>query len=113
MRNFIVYIDDMLDAIKKGMSFVEDISFSKFKEDDKTQFAVIRAIEIIGEASKKIPNEIKVQYKEVPWKEISGMRDKLIHDYIGIDIEVVWKTVEEDLHSIKPLLVQMKKELDL
>lgn len=113
MKDFIVYIDDMLDAIKKGMSFVEDISFSKFKEDDKTQFAVIRVIEIIGEASKKIPNEIKVQYKEVPRKEISGMRDKLIHDYIGIDIEVVWKTVEEDLHSLKPLLVQMKKELDL
>ena len=112
MTDFIVYIDDMLDAVKKGISFVEDISFSEFKVDDKTQFAVIRAIEIIGEASKKIPTEIKKQYREIPWKEIGGMRDKLIHDYFGVDIEVVWKTVEEDLHSLKPLLVQMKKELD-
>jgi len=112
MTDFIVYIDDMLDAVKKGISFVEDISFSEFKVDDKTQFAVIRAIEIIGEASKKIPTEIKKQYREIPWKEIGGMRDKLIHDYFGVDIEVVGKTVEEDLHSLKPLLVQMKKELD-
>lgn len=112
MTDFIVYIDDMLDAVKKGISLVEDISFSEFKVDDKTQFAVIRAIEIIGEASKKIPTEIKKQYREIPWKEIGGMRDKLIHDYFGVDIEVVGKTVEEDLHSLKPLLVQMKKELD-
>ncbi len=112
MTDFIVYIDDMLDAVKKGISFVEDISFPEFKVDDKTQFAVIRAIEIIGEASKKIPTEIKKQYREIPWKEIGGMRDKLIHDYFGVDIEVVGKTVEEDLHSLKPLLVKMKKELD-
>ncbi len=113
MRDFVVYIDDMLDAIKKGMSFVEDISFTEFKEDDKTQFAVIRAIEIIGEARKKIPNEIKRQYEEIPLREVGSMRDKLIHDYFGVDIEVVWKTVNEDLHSLKPHLIQMKKELDL
>ena len=113
MKDFIVYIDDMLDAIEKGISFVEELNLSEFSSDDKTQFAVIRAIEIIGEASKKIPNEIKSQYSEIPWKEISGMRDKLIHDYFGINIEVVWKTVEEDFQLLKPHLQLMKKELDL
>ncbi|NOX64692.1 MAG: DUF86 domain-containing protein [Chlorobi bacterium] len=113
MKDFIVYIDDMLDAIEKGISFVENINLAEFSKDDKTQFAVIRAIEIIGEASKKIPKEIKLQYSEIPWKEISGMRDKLIHDYFGINIEVVWKTVEEDFQYLNPRLQLMKKELDL
>ena len=54
-----------------------------------------------------------MQYAEIPWKEIGGMRDKLIHDYFGVDIRVVWKTVEEDINSLKPQLVRMKKELDL
>lgn len=103
----------MLETIEKGISFTHGISLSEFSEDDKTQFAVIRAIEIIGEASKKVPKEIKAQYSEIPWKDISGMRDKLIHDYFGVNIEVVWKTVDEDFKFLEPHLQLMKKELDL
>ena len=79
-------------------------------KDEKTQYAVIRAIEIIGEASKKIPKNIKTKYTDVPWYEISGMRDKLIHDYFGVNSKIVWKTVKEDLPRLKKLIVRILEE---
>jgi len=110
-RNYLVYLEDILEAIKKGTEFISDISFEKFEEDEKTQYALIRAIEIIGEASKKIPNEIKAEYSEIPWREISGMRDKLIHDYIGVNTEVIWKTAIEDFPTLRIYLEKMIVDL--
>ncbi|MBD3253525.1 MAG: DUF86 domain-containing protein [Candidatus Lokiarchaeota archaeon] len=107
---FLDYIDDMLDAISKIQKFLSDFDFETFSKDDKTQFAVIRALEIIGEASKKIPNHIKISYSDIPWREISGMRDKLIHDYFGVDIDVVWKTAVEDIPSVLHSLNQIKQD---
>ena len=102
----------MLEAISNGIAFADRISFIEFSEDERTKYAVIRAIEIIGEASKKVPLEIKSQYLEIPWRGMSGMRDKLIHDYFGIDVEIVWATVKDDLPRLKMLLTKMKKELN-
>jgi uncharacterized protein with HEPN domain len=107
---FIDYIDDMLDAISKIQTFLIGFDFVTFSEDDKTQFAVIRALEMIGEASKKIPDNIKILYTDVPWREIAGMRDKLIHDYFGVDIDVVWKTAVEDIPSVLNSLKQIKQD---
>src|SRR6266545_7299469 len=91
------YLLDMLDACSKAANFIKGMSFEEFAGDEKTQFAVIRALEIIGEASKKIPQAFKDRTPEIPWRAIAGMRDKMIHDYIGINQAVVWKTVIEDL----------------
>jgi uncharacterized protein with HEPN domain len=95
------YLEDILDAIKKAASFVGGMSFKEFSEDDKTAFAVIRALEIIGEATKNIPESFRNIHPEIPWRSMAGIRDKLIHDYIGINLKVVWKTATEDL----PLLM--------
>ncbi|MBC8525178.1 MAG: DUF86 domain-containing protein, partial [Chlorobium phaeobacteroides] len=71
------------------------VDYESFRNDKKTQYAVIRALEIIGEASKKVPIEVRDNYAVIPWRSITGMRDKLVHDYFGVDTEVVWNTASK------------------
>jgi len=87
-RVYLDYIQDMLDSTEKAIKFVGGMKYEQFIADDKTVFAVIRALEIIGEASKKIPGEIQEVYNEIPWREIAGTRDKLIHEYFGVNLSV-------------------------
>jgi uncharacterized protein with HEPN domain len=75
------YLRDILDACNKAQQFVAGMSFEQFADDDKTTFAVIRALEIVGEAAKKVAPEVRANYPKVPWREMAGIRDKLIHDY--------------------------------
>lgn len=108
MRNERVYLDyiqDMLESAEKAVNFVGNLEYEQFSEDDKTTFAVIRAIEIIGETAKKVPNDIREGYSEIPWREIAGTRDKLIHEYFGVNLAVVWRTVHEDL---PPLIEKLR-----
>jgi len=83
------YIKDILDSISDIESFVGGMDFNIFIGDKKTINAVIRSLEIMGEASKKIPEELRAKYPGIPWKRLAGMRDKLIHEYHGIDLEIV------------------------
>jgi uncharacterized protein with HEPN domain len=80
------------------------MSFEDFAADRKTTNAVIRSLEIIGEAAKKIPSEIRRQYPLIPWNEIAGMRDKLIHEYFGVDLEIVWETIQNDLNELEKII---------
>lgn len=111
-RSHIDFLNDILGAIAKASEFVKGMDYTAFQADEKTQFAVVRALEIIGEATKKIPLDVRAEHPEVPWRERSGMRDKLIHDYISVNSEVVWKTTIEDLPSIEAPIFAMLKALD-
>lgn len=108
-REYVDYLEDILEAVEKAEEFVEGIDYETFKNDDKTLFATLRASKIIGEATKKIPGTVKNNYPEIPWREMAGIRDKLIHDYFGVNIEVVWKTLQEDLPSLRQ---QIKRILE-
>lgn len=110
-RDYSDYFNDIYDSINKGIAFIEGMSFEDFSKDEKTQFALIRVIEIIGEASKKIPTDIKNQSKEIPWREIGGMRDLLIHDYFGVNIQVVWETAKKDLPELKDKIQKLIQRL--
>jgi uncharacterized protein with HEPN domain len=101
MRDYGLYLKDILAAIKSIENFIAGMDLETFQVDDKTNSAVMRKLEIIGEAVKQVPDEIRQQYSQIPWKEMAGMRDKLIHFYFGVDYRLVWKTITERLPSIK------------
>ncbi|MHB2155178.1 HepT-like ribonuclease domain-containing protein [Calditrichota bacterium GD2] len=106
-RIIIDYLNDILDSIIKIKTFLKDVDYPIFQKDVKTQYAVIRALEIIGEASKKIPQEVKDNYSWIPWRFMAGMRDKLIHDYFGIDIQVIWNTATKDILKLEEEIKNM------
>jgi uncharacterized protein with HEPN domain len=109
MKDDLAFIDHILLCIEKIQDYTKDLTPNDFNDNELVQDAVIRNIEIIGEASKKVSKDLKAQYPEVPWKEMSGMRDKLIHDYFGVDVDVVWKTVKEDIPYLKSLIENIDK----
>lgn len=110
-RIYLDYVQDILDSVRDIESFVKGMRFEEFKSDRKTINAVVRSIEVIGEASKKIPKSITARYPGVPWRKMAGMRDKLIHEYFGIDLEILWKVAKEDIRSIRPAIRQISREL--
>ena len=95
------FLQDMVNYAEDATNFVVDMDFATFEQDKRTSYAVVRAVEVIGETAKNIPQPLKDQYPHVPWRSIAGMRDKVIHQYFGVDLQVLWDTVQQDIPPLK------------
>ena len=111
-RDYRDYLQDISDSIDDIENFVKGMGFEEFRKDRKTVNAVVRSIEVIGEASKRVPRAMKAKFAGVPWKLMAGMRDKLIHEYFGVDVEILWKTAKDDIPPLKPLIQRMLESLE-
>jgi len=101
------YVADILTCFQETQEFTEDLDFKTFAKDRKTVNAVIRSLEVMSEAAKRIPPEVREKHPKIPWKRMAGMRNKLIHEYSGVDMEIVWSVVKTELPPLKPHLEQM------
>ena len=110
-RSEVLYIKDILDAINNIEDYTQTISFQKFSRDQKTIDAVVRNFEIIGEASKNLSKKVKSSTPGIPWKDVAGMRNKIIHEDFGVDLEIIWKAIQEDLPSLKKAIKKLKSKI--
>ena len=106
-----VYLRHILDAISKIEEYSQEVDYQSFTRNTLIQDGVIRQLEIIGEATKRLSPALRSKYASIPWKQIAGIRDKLIHDYFGVDIDAVWETLKQDLPALKKEVEEIIRSL--
>jgi len=111
-REYRDYLHDIMSSVNDIEDFVEGMAFEQFEKDRKTLNAVVRSMEIIGEAAKNIPVAMRDKYGELPWKNMIGMRNKVVHGYFGVNVKTLWNTVKDDLPPLKKLVQKMLKDLE-
>ncbi len=112
IRKISLYANDIFDNMARAESFIENMTYEDLLADEKTSYAVVRCLEIIGEATKNIPTETRRKYPEVPWKKMAGMRDKIIHVYFGLRMERVWLAVKKDIPLLKDKIKKVCGDLE-
>jgi uncharacterized protein with HEPN domain len=95
------FLEDILEASGRALRYVAGMDYEEFAADAKTQDAVIRTLEIVGEATKRLSEELRAEQDQVPWKNMAGLRDRLIHGYFGVNLDIVWQIVTEELPSVR------------
>jgi len=111
MKSDSFFVRSITENIKTIEDFVENMNYRDFSKDVKTQFAVFKAFENIGESVKGLSKKLRSHYPDIPWKEIAGLRDKLIHGYFEIEPKIVWKTIKEDIPKLKLYIFEVKAGL--
>jgi uncharacterized protein with HEPN domain len=112
-RDWRVRVNDIAEAAERAIGYVEGLTFEQFAADARTVDAVSYAIVVIGEAAKAIPETVAVAAPEIPWADIRGMRNKIAHEYFGVDVKVLWQTVREDLPQLLASLRALVARSDL
>ncbi len=111
-REYKDYLHDMQVYAEKAEQFLTDVGLEALQANEKKTFAIIRALEVIGEAARHIPPSVRRRYPEIPWKKVVGMRNMVIHGYFGVDVEVIWRTVQEDLPPLRTAIARMVGDLE-
>jgi uncharacterized protein with HEPN domain len=106
-HEFLDFVEDILDAMDKAEILVEGFTYEEFETDFRTNFAVVRALEILGEATKRLPMSLREQYPAIPLQGMAGMRDRIIHGYDTVDLQIVWDVVEQDIPALRPRIQQI------
>ncbi|OYR75644.1 HepT-like ribonuclease domain-containing protein [Halorubrum ezzemoulense] len=112
MTEVLDYLDDILDGVEKIKRYTREMTYEEFVEDAKTVDAVLRNFEVIGEAAKNVPDDIRQEYDDVPWSEMAGMRDKLIHGYATVELQIIWTTVQEEVPALGAQITSVRDELE-
>ncbi len=110
-RQYTIYIEDILNAMDKIEKYISGQEYEEFIENTMAVDAVIRNLEIIGEAAKNIPENIRNQYTEIPWRRMVGLKNIVIHDYLGVDLSIVWRIITKNLPETKQLIVKILNEI--
>jgi len=109
-RPSLLFLEDILSSIQKIEDYIGGISFEDFQNDTRTVDAVLRNLEIVGEASKNIPSEIREGHPDIPWGRMTGLRNIVSHEYFGIDLSIIWQIITVNLPETKPLIDKMVKD---
>ncbi len=108
-REWKLFVEDISESIKLIKEYIKNMDFDNFKEDRKTVDAVVRNLEIIGEASKYIPDNVKNRFQKVDWKGILGLRNRIAHEYFGVSLEIVWNIVKQELPTLEEQMEEILK----
>ncbi|NWF66595.1 MAG: DUF86 domain-containing protein [Campylobacterales bacterium] len=112
-RDFRLFVNDIKESCEAIFEYVKELNFDEFIEDRKTYSAVIREFEIIGEATKYLPTDITDKYSDIGWRDIKDFRNLLIHEYFGVDFEIVWNTIKDDLPKLYKVIQDIKNLLEI
>jgi uncharacterized protein with HEPN domain len=111
-RDVRVYIEDIQESINKIEEYTKKITENDFYKNTQIQDAVLRRLEIIGQAVKNIPEEIRKRYPGIPWKKIAGLRDVLIHEYFGVNLKRAWKVIREDIYTLRNVIIKVGEDIE-
>ena len=109
-RSAVIFLEDILQAIKKIEKYTNGLNCERFRSDEKSVDAVIRNLEIIGEASKNITSELKNKFPQIPWKKMMGLRNIVAHEYFSIDLNIIWEIASKNLPEVKPRIERILKK---
>jgi uncharacterized protein with HEPN domain len=109
-RDYQDFIQDILKSIDEILTFTKNTGYDDFMKNSMMKYAIIRCLEVIGEAAKRIPAPVRNKYADVPWKDMIAMRNKVIHEYFGVDSEILWQTIKEDIPALKKQVQRILEE---